>query len=345
MSLHRSRLRSAVPLLAACALLTLTACSGPEGSGSDPEELGPLSKYMEALWDGEEWTEERMQDDQRKTEELVAACMAEEGFEYRPQDPTGMIYMSDQDIDWESREFVEQYGFGIVSWPGMDASEEEVAEYVDPNADYVASLTESEQTAYYEALHGPQPTEEELAAAEEDGGVYGYSWETAGCYGSAQQEMQADDGAAGAYEDPEFADLFEAMTEMHAGIYGGMESESPTDPAVQKLEAAWATCLSGKSDLDAANRNDLTQQFYNEYSEIQSAIQTGEEWVEPDPTVVKEFQEREIAAATADFECREETEYDAKLQEILFAAEQKFVDEHQAALDAMLAKYAVKKKS
>ena len=36
-------------------------------------------------------------------------------------------------------------------------------EQVDPNADYVASLSESEQMAFYEALHGPMPDEDEMS--------------------------------------------------------------------------------------------------------------------------------------------------------------------------------------
>ena len=83
--------------------------------------------------------------------------------------------------DPESEEWVAEYGYGAVNWPGRDdAGEEEAVE--DPNQDYLTGLSELEQMAYSESLW-LEPAEEDLA----EDGWYSPTWERAGCYGWASQ--------------------------------------------------------------------------------------------------------------------------------------------------------------
>ena len=70
------------------------------------------------------------------------------------------------------------------------------------------------------------------------------------------------------------------------------------------------------------------------------ADQVGEEWVEPSAEAIEELRAQEIATATADWKCADEVNYAEVQQKVDFAAQQKFLDEHKAELDAMLAKYA-----
>ncbi len=146
---------------------------------------------MSAIYGGDLSPEEQQaqfDDQNRQIEEKVADCMVEQGFEYVPNTANGGSVSTD-DVAWEpdDRAWVEQWGYGAVDNPYNEQPVPEADEYVDPNADYVASLSESEQTAYYEALNGPQPSEEDQAAMED--GTYDYDWTAAGCYGAAQHEV------------------------------------------------------------------------------------------------------------------------------------------------------------
>jgi hypothetical protein len=178
------------------ALAVLTACSSPDGA-SDDVPSSPLSEYLEAIWGSDLSPKEQQrefEERQKKTEELVAQCMADEGFEYTPniQDSS---WVGSDDLIWEpdDREWVAQYGYGYVNSPQPPTPEEEQV-YEDPNQDYVDGLSMSEQNAYYVALYGETNGEEE------------YDWKTAGCMGAAQQEVSPDPTS-----DERFADLNDAL--------------------------------------------------------------------------------------------------------------------------------------
>jgi hypothetical protein len=338
--------RVSIPALAlfAAAALALTGCSGGKSGTDATAEDGPLSKYLSALWDGEEYTQEKLDAETKQTEELVAECMSTEGFEYTPDVQNGgTIYSSEEDegVEWGSEEFAKQYGYGIVSWPGMeDMPEDTGEEYIDPNQDYVEALSESEQQAYYEALHGPSPTEEEIAAMDEDGG-YEYDWTKNGCYGAAQHEVQSEtNGGMAAYEDPEFEDLFESSNQLYEALW----SEDSPNEDVLKLNREWADCMAD-AGYDGFSSPMLAQQaMSDEYNELQMPDGEDGEWQEPSKADQKEFQEREIEVALADQGCKGKIGYDDGLLKIQFDLEQKFVDEHKAELDALVAKHGVEKK-
>lgn len=337
--------RFVVPAVIATAALLLTACSGGDSSKKTPEE-GPLSKYMSALWDGEEFTQEKLDKQQLETEELVAACMTKEGFEYTPNpDNSGMVMASEDESDgpeWGSVEFAEQYGYGIIDWPGREAMEQSSSEqeYVDLNADYTSSLSESELNAYYEALHGPQPTEEEMLEME-DGGSYEYNWETAGCYGAAQHEIGTDNNAyQAASEDPQYASLFESMNEVWNELY----DEANPNETMAKLDREWADCMAEAGLSEFTSPNAAQQTLYDELNALQMPDGDEGEYKEPSKEESKKFQEREIEVAVADFACKKDLSYEDTMMDLQFDLEQKFVDEHKAELDAMVAQYGVKKK-
>lgn len=329
-----------LPATLAAAALLLTACSGGDSGGKQPDE-GPLSKYMNELFEGEEFSQEMFDKQQLETEELIAACMTNEGFEYTPNPSTGGVMMTSEGEsdgpEWGSEEFAKQYGYGIIDWPGRDDEEAlpEEDEYVDLNADYVASLSESESNAYYEALHGPEPTEEEMLAMEEDES-YEYDWETAGCYGAAQHEVeQATNSYQAASEDPQYADLFTAMNDVFTVLY----DETNLHDEAAKLNREWVDCMS-EAGLGEFTSPDAAQQvLYDEYNTLQTPEGEEGEWVELSKADQKKFQEREVAVAVADTACKQQLSYDDKLTQLQFELEQTFVDEHKAELDAMIAQY------
>ena len=338
-----SRTRSAriwLPATIALTALVLTGCSSSSKGTSAEIEEGPLDKYLSVLWDGEEYTQEKLDKDQLKIEELVAECMTKEGFEYKPNTQSGGVVISSEDEQdgpvWGSEEFVKEYGYGIVNWPGMnDQTEDPSEEWVDPNQDYVESLSESEQQAYYETLHGTGPTEEQMAEMEESGS-YQSDWTQEGCYGAAQHEVNGD--MAAAYEDPEFADLFAAMNEMYSGMW---DEENPA-PEIEKLNAKWSDCMAeaGYPDLTSpmTAQNSMNEEYYG------LGGSTDEEYKEPSKKQKDEFQKREIEMATADLSCKKKVDFEKTEQKIMFDAQQKFVDEHKSELEALTSKHSTKTK-
>lgn len=316
--------------LAATAALTLSACSGAADSAAEADE-GPLSAYFSVLMDDEQMTDEKLQEQQRLTEEIVAACMQDEGFEYTPDTQGfGTIAQSADEEDgptWGTKEFAEQYGYGFVDSPGMNG-DDPVDEYVDPNEEYVSSLSESEQTAYYETLWGAGPSEEQMAEMEEGGG-YTSDWTQEGCQGKARHDYQEEHGGFGAaYEDPEFAELFTAMQEVW---------DLSANDTIVKLDAEWSSCMADKGYPDIPTANDASSVIMDEYSALWES--TGEEASEPKKADLDALKKREIELAVADFDCRKKTNYEKISLKEQFAAEQAFVDEHKTELDAMVAKY------
>lgn len=325
--------RLAVPA-AAAALLLLAGCAGADGGGGRSYEDSPLSQYMAAVWGGGDESPEDMQarydDESRVREELIADCMAEEGFEYVPVlDNGGVVYSSDDEEnpwDPDSREWVAQWGYGFVNWPGRDdqPTDEEMEEWTDPNQEYVESLSESEMTAYYEALQGPQPSEEDMAAMEE--GTYEYDWTTSGCYGAAENETMGEDP----YQSDEHAPLVEAMD--------ALWEETSAHPDQVDLDAAWSTCMADAGESGFTTQVDAQNSIMEEqnaFYENQEPSEDGE-WVEPDFT---ELGEREIELALVDLDCRKETDYRSKQLDIQFSLEEQFIEEHKAELDAFIASY------
>ena len=340
-----------IPAIAAIAALTLSGCSG-SGKPAEQED-GPLTKYMSALWDGEEFDQEQFDAEQQEIEELVAVCMQKEGFEYKPNVQTGgMVTFDDEDgPQWGTEEFAKEFGYGMSTdpWGNQTPDPNEGEEYVDPNEKYVSSLSESEQAAFYETLYGAGPTEEQLAEMDENGS-YTSDWTQEGCNGSARHELQQDTtGSQAAYEDPEFTELFEAINQMYAPIWD--ETQRPDELA--KLDTEWVDCMTGKGYSEYTSPMDANTKVNDELNEIYMGGQDPEgEYVEPSAAdqakmeaEVEKFKSHEIEIATADFACKKKVDYDAKTQKYQFALEQEFVDEHKPELDALLAKYATKSDS
>lgn len=320
----------AVRLAAAgCGLLLLAGCSSERAADAAApagEEVGPLGEFYEQLYASP--SQEEMDAQTREREALVATCMQEQGFEYIPMDPaTDGSYAVEEGedapvVDWDSEEYAATEGYGVFTYDEEDQQvEEPVEEYVDPNEDYLATMSESETTAYYEALHGPQVEFDEDAPAEE----VQYDWTTAGCYGAADHEVMGEQ----AYDDPAFASLMEEME--------GLYEDTAADPAMVALDAEWAACMADAGFTGFTRQPEAAESIYEEQNSLYESGGTEGEYVEPDPAVLAELEEQELETAVADARCREEVDYRATEQEIRFALEQDFVDTHEAELEALVA--------
>ncbi|WP_432492855.1 hypothetical protein [Kineococcus auxinigenes] len=323
--MHRGtrRVLLAAPLLAAG---VLTACSGsPAEAETESQRIGPLGAYFESFYGGdlsEAEQQARFEEQNERTEELIAQCMSEQGFEYRPNTGNASFSVgSGEEWDVESRDWVAQYGYGMVTSPGMEEAEQAPAEeYADPNADYVASLTESEQIAYGEALSGPMPSEEEMAAMED--GSYEWDWTKSGCQGEAQHETMG--------EDPLQGDEFKGLQEDISAFYEGQ----PSWPGMAEVDTAWSECMAAAGHSGLAVQADAQNSIIEEMNGV---YETMDPEGEVDQTALDAIGEKEVELALADLDCREQTDYRSKVEDITFEQEQRFVDDHEAELDAMKA--------
>jgi len=319
----RASARALALTIAITATATLAACSGG-GSGGGGEltyEDSPLSKYLEAA-NGGAWDEERAIAQQQQVEELVAACMADEGFEYLPVDHSqNMSFMDDME-ERNTEEWVAANGWGMVQTEEeMKEQQAEAEEFVDPNQPYVQSLSPSEQEAYFATLYGAPPSEEEMT---EDGAVE-YNWEDGGCQGAANHEVQGDSY----WEDERFAGLVEDMNALWQDL--------PKQPEIVELNRQWSECMADAGHPDFELRWDAQTSISDEMN----AFWEGQENPEgPGADELKALKEKEIELALADFRCAKKLDYDTTQFRAQFALEEQFIEDHQAELDELLAVYA-----
>ncbi len=333
-------LRTAAAATGAALVFTLTACGGGSGGdrgdggtdkGSDDLPQGAIDAMFEELYG--EGNAEQSNEDSMKVEELTAACMAEQGFQYTPVDwsQQGSMRASEgPEEEWGTLEFAKKWGYGATTNPwggGEDVAPED--EFVDPNQAAVEAMSETEQTAYYEALYGPPPAEGE------EGEMAEYNWETAGCSGSASHQVyEVDKGMIG----EEFAALQEEMEVMWRSV--------EEDPRLAELHAEWASCMADAGYDGLAVPMDAENLIYDKtnaiYDEVFAAAPLDENSTEEDfqaqqdeiEARLAEITEEEITTAVADYTCREEVDLTRTQAEISVERQQEFYDDHKTELEA-----------
>lgn len=315
--------------------LALTGCAG-QGGGDD--ELGPLDAYLEqSLWgdfDGENWAKTEMQR-QNDVEKVVAECMTEQGFEYIPYEYTEEDFGfgsadddADAEVEWNPVEDAKKTGYGISFM--YDDSEEaldvEEDTWVDPNGDYLESLSESDMMAYQEALSGPMPADD---ADEEEW----TNWEPSGCQGEAEETVGGGmDAGSEVYEDPEFTDLMTAIDNRY--------EEVESAPELVEVQREWASCMDDRGFGGYTNSTEPMEELNAEYAELMGwDDESGGEIIELDPETEQAFQKKEIETAVADYECQEQAGIDDAWTAADLKSQEKFVEAHRDQLDALVAKY------
>lgn len=304
-------------VIGVAAALLLAGCAGPTGGEKLDAEKSPLSKYFSAIYGNQD--EDAWADQQKEVEELVAACMSDEGFEYIPVDQEQYSFSDEDGPEWGTKEYVAENGYG------MQQSEEQIEEmnsqseeYVDPNQDYVATLSESEQAAYYEVLWGPGTPDEEMS----EDGSYEYDWTTAGCYGAAQHEVEGDLP----YDDDKYKSLFDDLQDMYEDLQ--------KSPEAKKADKDWSDCMADAGEPGFKTKQDAVTEISDAINEIYEANPTGELDQTDD---LKKLRERELELAMIDFECGKKVDYEQRTLAGQFKLEEKFIKTHQKQLDEIVA--------
>jgi len=231
---------------------TAEATGNGDDQGDDPEEGDPerLEDFLGFSFDDPEANAAFAADMERRVQESIASCMAQEGFEYVPavrQQDFG-FFASDQE------DFARERGFGITTWFGEEdlfSSGDE--DWVDPNAEIVESLSESERGAYYEVLYGEDPFGEPGGSGETE--AIGDLW-GGGCNGKAYEEVY---GAMNQV----FTELGPQLEELNQRV--------EADPRFREAEEVWAGCMAERGfpyDSQEAMFEQVNEEFSRRLEEI-----------------------------------------------------------------------------
>ena len=301
-------------LIVAAVVTALVAISISGCAAGAPEstarELSPIEQYM-SVGQGTEFDREAMkaQGDAQllAQEELVAACMKEQGFVYVPFPPTplGFDFSLVGSSEVDSPEWIERYGYGIVNAPDR----EDVVISADPNVEIVESLSESDKKAYTVTLWGGPD------AYTADGE---YDPTLGGCFGAATVELAAQDPLT----DKRFAPLQDAVLDFYTRLM--------TEPEVVELDTRWAQCMDAAGHGPYVSQLDALAEINGEYV-VTVNEQGGAATQDP---ALRELADRELILARADLECREEVDYRAQYAPVRNALEERFVEENLADLEA-----------
>jgi hypothetical protein len=316
---------------------------------SDAPENLPLSPYFDAV--SQAVTREAAdaanasgQDWFSRQEASIAACMAQQGFEYFPQsaDTDGGGQALDRPDHYlaiphlaADRATVAEVGYGILTPTTVPEDQAENAER-DPNTEYYDSLSVSAQVAYDGSLYGAAQAEywrgEVATAPDEMGGCLGAAWRL--------------------FPDPAVALAEASPLTQFQELIGDMKLISRLDMfddiELVELNREWRNCL--PTDL-AANLGDPGVIGAGPYGgppgSFELAIRTTADGSIANLDVADDELSREqlgltgsaaeAAVALADFDCRSATDYMARFIEIQTRIEAQFIDEHQHELNALLA--------
>ncbi|WP_291045996.1 hypothetical protein [Herbiconiux sp.] len=308
-----------VPILCGCTDTGGTPMSPAPTTAAAPApaSAGPLDPYLSVFY-GRESEKEKIARDVA-LQNAVAACMKKEGFDYQP-DLRSTAGGDELAIPFGTEEFARTYGYGVSSGPFRFT---DPGASVDPNQEYVNSLSEGERSAYDEALWGlPQGSGEGVAASGESADAsHQYEWSEGGCMGAADHEL----GSEPEPDDPELQSLLMLLEREY--------EKAEAAPAVLAADEAWSECMAEAGHPEYEKRNEAASDFDRRYGEL-----LGPDGEEPDPAALDALQSEEIAVATADFECGGEDGYAEALAAEQLRVERSFVEAHREELDALVAR-------
>jgi hypothetical protein len=232
--------------------------------------------------------------------------MKGEGWEYQPVD------FSSQNTNLD--EFDEQlsdpvgygtkYGYGVVR--GYDLGQEQSATaFVDPNTEYVNSLSTDEMDSYNVSLYGRAP---EAAVGDEE--VAPLPLEQQGCYGQAQAEVYGDSPLA----DVDVSARLDELT-----------TDAQNDPKILDAYDAWAACMTERDgSYEFATPDEIYNYLYDKLAAAQGfgdqaasgfvrGVNPGDTLPEVDQGAIEALRAEEMQIWTDDQACQVETDIPGSL--------------------------------
>lgn len=223
-----------------------TSTAAATSSSELPTSMAEFWGYGEDFDPAEE--EAKYREQEMQVQQLVAECMAAEGFQYTPYVPEeSYAFYDDGRADLTEEERMAQYGYGVFTYMLEETQAFEEDEYIDdydptsdPNWVYQESLSESERTAYELTLWGDWSSfEEPEPTFDEDGNEIWPEpdWsEIGGCQNTAQEEIWGGFGP-----DPEMEALWEELGPKQEELYDRIQ----TDTRIVEANQEWSACMAG----------------------------------------------------------------------------------------------------
>src|SRR5665647_915933 len=317
------RRRAATPRLLLVVLVVaglLAGCAASDGPGPTPSSesaqdgqpttspsAAPATSSEEDLLnlfsDGQQLTDEQTLAQVREFQEGIARCMREAGFEYIPDVPD---QLSSGDDSW-NEEYAATYGFGISIETAPTAPL-----VPDPNADYVASLSEQGREAYRIALEGKPPDSETPPDT---------SPAALGCYVTVSEQTDAGE------RPPETPTL---VQDLWMEISENWARKLESGPRMTDAAEAVVACVvdAGGSPFDPLVGESAYDQVDRAYQEL---IAGGE----PSEAARAQFQQWERDVAAAEYRCSAEMIQTADA--IYAESVREVVGPHRAELEALAA--------
>ena len=308
--------------MAAGLAVALAACTAAAPDGGGDQWSSPLGEYLAAAWGLGMTSEERTQqlhDRLRQQEELVARCMAEQGFEYVP-------YVDLVDVDFverrpDDREWVAEWGFGIVRQALSPAADEPQEAVSNPNTERVAGYSPAQRAAWEKALFGDLD-----AMGVGDDGVVVWDANLGGCRGWATRQV---DGEHDLLARPEFIPLVDALFEFYGQVHWDQ-----TSPHLAEAVREWAACMTIAGHGGFRNPRALQEYLGDRLDRLGLHEIEGDPWQYRPLRALAEY---EVTVALADFDCRAEIDFDARAAAAREAAELEFIEAHRDQLTALRA--------
>jgi hypothetical protein len=241
-------------VFAACALV-FAGCTSNSATSSSTES--PVTKLF--------GTADELRTRQRTVEQAVAKCMTAKGWTYTPVDADtvfGALTSADPLTD---ARFRDSYGYGIVNKaPSSPSANGNIA--TDPNAEYVATLSDEKQLQYGVDLDGPNVTPQPPIAQRQ------------GCRAEANRTV----AGSTFFDDPKYLAAFEDLT-----------IRSDNDPRTTTAIEKWSACMNAAGH-PYVNPDDITPDLQSQLADLGEPA---------DPTGLTVLEAREIATAKADAAC------------------------------------------
>jgi hypothetical protein len=259
---------------------------------------------------------------------VIAACMAAQGFRYTPvpaqpdviatrsRISTGLRYLPVPNLPAD-RATVVRVGYGVMASSDVQTAAEGSSD--DPNVAYQSSLGPAEADAYGRALQGDWNNP---AAGQ-------------GCSGKALAQ----------YPELATSDRQQAFTTEFGALVDAARVDVPGDPRTLQLDAEWESCMSQhgyvlqKLEGEHGPRLAMGMAVRTRPDGTVGPVHYGETPTSEIPVEEKSLlgTEPERKVAVADYDCRVETNYMKRLTDIRWSLDEDFIRRHQADLDRLAA--------
>jgi|JI9StandDraft_1071089.scaffolds.fasta_scaffold53987_3 hypothetical protein len=249
-------------------------------------------------------------DQMAEVENLVAACMKKKGWDYTPMPPPDLGSMEPSSFGAVDEAYGKEHGYGLVDAfsgaTGLGGNGSGIvvmgsagvggsaSAFDDPNADYVASLSETERTQYLKDLGGGAAGAVSAAGVDTDSELGMLEAGPSGCLGEAMKAT--------------------GMNNESGPIALNPGEDLANDPDVIEATAKWASCMSERG-YPAESPDKVVQDFIENTimpelnlsdpgSDPGGEPGNAEAPPAPEQSVVDALRAQEVELWTADNECQ-----------------------------------------